>query len=52
MIRRPNLRIYGVEEGDEIQTKGIGKLFNETIAGNSPNVCNNIDTSVYIPNSQ
>jgi hypothetical protein len=27
MIKRPNLRILGVEEGAEIQTKGIEYLF-------------------------
>jgi hypothetical protein len=31
-IKRPNLRIYGVEEGTEIQTEAIGNLFNEIIA--------------------
>jgi hypothetical protein len=27
-IKRPNLQIMGLEEGEEIQTKGIDKLFN------------------------
>jgi hypothetical protein len=43
-IKRPNLRSNEVEEGAEIQTKGIGNLFNERIAENLPNLCNNIDT--------
>jgi hypothetical protein len=32
IIKKPNLIIHGVEEGMEIQTKGIEKLFNEIIA--------------------
>jgi hypothetical protein len=32
MIKRQNLRIYGVEEGAEIQTKVIENLLNEIIA--------------------
>ena len=31
MIKRPNPRTHSIE-GDEINTKGIKKLFNETIA--------------------
>jgi hypothetical protein len=42
MIKRPNLRIHRVEVGAEILAKGIGDLCNETIAENSPNLCNNI----------
>jgi hypothetical protein len=37
-----NLRIHGMEEGAE----GIGKLFNETIAENFPNLCNSTDNRV------
>jgi TolA-binding protein len=36
IIQRPNLKINGVEEGAEIQTKGIGNLFNEITAENFP----------------
>jgi hypothetical protein len=46
IIKKPNLRIHGVEEGAEIQTKGIENLFNEIIAENFPNLCNNIGTQV------
>jgi hypothetical protein len=35
-----------VEEGAEIQTKGIRNLFNEIVTVNFPNLCNNIDTLV------
>jgi hypothetical protein len=34
MIKRPNLRVYELEEGAEIQTKGIENLFSEVIAEN------------------
>jgi hypothetical protein len=26
-IKRPNLRIMGIEEGEEVQTKGIHNIF-------------------------
>jgi uncharacterized coiled-coil protein SlyX len=37
-IKRPNLQIMGIEEGEEIQTKGIDNLFNRIIAENFPNL--------------
>jgi hypothetical protein len=37
-IKRPNLRIMGIEEGEEVQTKGICNIFNKIIAGNFPNL--------------
>jgi hypothetical protein len=37
-IKRPNLQIMGVEEGREIQTKGIDNLFNRIIAEKFPNL--------------
>jgi hypothetical protein len=37
-IKRPNLQIMGVEEGKEIQTKGIDNLFNRIIAEKFPNL--------------
>jgi hypothetical protein len=52
MVKRPNLRIHRVQKGAEIQTKGIGNLFNEIIAENFPNVCNNIDSHRDILNSK
>jgi hypothetical protein len=33
-----NLWIIGVEEGEEMQTKGIDNLFNKIIAENFPNL--------------
>jgi hypothetical protein len=41
-IKRPNLRIHGVEKRAETQTKG--NLFIEIIAENFPNLCNTINT--------
>jgi hypothetical protein len=35
-IKRPTLRIHRVEEGADIQTKGIENLFNEIIAKKIP----------------
>jgi hypothetical protein len=46
VIKILNLRIPGMEEGAEIQTKGIGNLFNKIIAENSPNLCYHVDTHV------
>jgi hypothetical protein len=36
-IKRPNLRIMGIEEGEEVQTKGIHNIFNK-ITENFPNL--------------
>jgi hypothetical protein len=33
-IKKPNLRIYGIEKGAEIKTKGIENPFNEMIEEN------------------
>jgi chromosome segregation ATPase len=30
-IKRPNLRIMGIEEGEEVQAKGICNIFNKII---------------------
>jgi hypothetical protein len=38
LIKRPNLHIFGVGEGTKVQTKDIEKLFNGTVAENSPNL--------------
>jgi hypothetical protein len=37
-MKRPNLRIIGVEEGEEIQTKVIDNLFNRITAEDFPNL--------------
>jgi hypothetical protein len=37
-IKRPNLRIMGIEEGEEMQAKEICNIFNKIIAGKFPNL--------------
>jgi hypothetical protein len=37
-IKRPNLRIMGIEEGEEVQAKGICNIFNKIITKNFPNL--------------
>jgi hypothetical protein len=37
-IKRPNLRIMGFEEREEVQTKGIQNIFNKVITENFPNL--------------
>jgi hypothetical protein len=37
-IKRANLRIAGIEEGEEVQTKGICNIFNKIIMENFPNL--------------
>jgi chromosome segregation ATPase len=35
-IKRPNLRIMGIEEGEEVQAKGMHNIFNKIITEKSP----------------
>jgi hypothetical protein len=37
-IKRPNLRIMGIEEGEKLQAKGICNIFNKIITENLPNL--------------
>jgi phosphatidate phosphatase PAH1 len=37
-IKRPNLRIIGIEEGEEVQVKAIHNIFNKIIAENFQNL--------------
>jgi archaeosine-15-forming tRNA-guanine transglycosylase len=37
-IKRPNLRIMGTEEGEEVQEKGMHNIFNKIITENFPNL--------------
>jgi chromosome segregation ATPase len=37
-IKKLNLRITGIEEGDEVQAKGISNIFNKIITENFPNL--------------
>jgi hypothetical protein len=36
-ITKSNLRIIGIEEGEQEQAKGIGNIINKIIAENFPN---------------
>jgi hypothetical protein len=36
-IKRPNMRIMGIDERDEVQAKGIHNIFNKIITENFPN---------------
>ena len=53
-IKKPNLRIIGVEEGEELQIKGPENIFNKIIEENFPNLKNDIPMKVQeayrIPN--
>jgi hypothetical protein len=37
-IKRTNLRIMGIEEGEEVQAKGMQNIFNKIITENFPNL--------------
>jgi hypothetical protein len=37
-IKRPNLRIMGIEEGEEVQAKLMRNIFNKIITENFPNL--------------
>jgi hypothetical protein len=37
-IKRANVRIMGIEEGEEVQAKGIHNIFNKIITENFPNL--------------
>jgi predicted nuclease with TOPRIM domain len=53
-IKRPNLRIMGIEEGEEVQAKGMRNLFNKIITENFQNLEKDIPIQVQeasrIPN--
>jgi hypothetical protein len=37
-IKRPNPRIMGIEEGEEVQANGVSNIFNKRITENFPNL--------------
>jgi archaeosine-15-forming tRNA-guanine transglycosylase len=37
-IKSPNLRIMCIEEGEEVQAKGMSNVFNKIITENFPNL--------------
>jgi hypothetical protein len=44
--KRPNLRLMGIEEREEMQTKGIHNIFNKIITENFPNLKKELPTQV------
>ena len=53
-MRRPNLRIIGIDENDDFQLKGPVNIFNKIIEENFPNLKNempmNIQEAYRTPN--
>jgi chromosome segregation ATPase len=45
-IKRPNLRIMGIEEGEEVQAKGMRNIFNKIITDNLPYLEKNMPIQV------
>uniref|UniRef100_A0A8C5ZK79 L1 transposable element RRM domain-containing protein n=2 Tax=Marmota marmota marmota TaxID=9994 RepID=A0A8C5ZK79_MARMA len=45
-IKRPNLRVIGIQEGTEFQTKGMSNLFNEIIRENFPDLKNETESQI------
>ena len=45
-MRRPNLRIIGIEEGKEYQLRGTVNIFNKIIEENFPTLKNDMTTSI------
>jgi hypothetical protein len=45
-IKRSNLRIMGIEEGEEVQSKGMCNIFNKIITQNFPNLEKTMPTQV------
>jgi hypothetical protein len=48
-IKRPNLRIMGIEEGEEVQAKGIHSIFNKIITENFTNLEKTVPIQVQTP---
>jgi hypothetical protein len=46
-IKRPNLRIIGIEEGEEVKAKRIHNIFNKIIKENFPNLENTMPIQVH-----
>jgi chromosome segregation ATPase len=47
-MKRPNLRIMDIEEGKEVQAKGICNIFNKIITENFPNLRKTIPIQVQV----
>jgi hypothetical protein len=48
-IKRPNLRIMGIEEGEEVQAKGMHNIFNKIITENFPNLEKSVPIQMLEP---
>jgi predicted nuclease with TOPRIM domain len=46
-IKRPKLRIMGIEEGEDVQAKGMHNIFNKIITENFPNQEKSMPIQVY-----
>jgi hypothetical protein len=46
-IKRPNLRIIGIEEGEEVQAKRMCNIFNKIITENFPNLEESMPIQVH-----
>ena len=46
-MKRPNLRIIGVEEGEDLQFKALENIFTKIIEENFPNLKKNIPMKVH-----
>jgi hypothetical protein len=46
-IKRPNLRIVGIEKGEEVQAKGMCNIFNKIITENFPNLEKSMPIQVH-----
>jgi chromosome segregation ATPase len=47
-IKRPNLRIMGIEEGEELQAKGMHNIFNKRITENFTNLYKTMPIQVQV----
>jgi hypothetical protein len=48
-IKRQNLRIMGIKEGEEVQVKGMCNIFNKIITENFPNLEKNSPIQMQSP---
>jgi hypothetical protein len=48
-IKRPNLRIMGIEEGEDMQAEGICNISNKIVRENFPNIKNDVPISYRKP---
>jgi hypothetical protein len=45
-IKRPNLRIIGIEKGEEVLAKSICNIFNKIITENIPNLKKDLHSGI------